>query len=298
VGDEPWLIQRRTGVPVWVGRDRLAAAVRCARQTRKSMCWCWTTACSTMRWLHDAAVVVFDERGVGNGALLPAGPLREPMPSRAANWRVLYTAGQRSTPWPGEVAQRQIRAMPGRWPPGTPAASRCQPLQAPARAPADGRRRHGGAREVLRHAAGAGLHIERLPLPDHHPYDTCPGRPAPPRSSPPRRTPPSWRRRAWATAVWVVPLDLQLPDGLAAELLALLHRAHHFPPMSLDHRLIDLLVCPVCKGPLQMRRDAEQRPTRFGLPGRPAGLPIRDGIPVMLESEALPLDGPAAATVP
>ena len=30
--------------------------------------------------------------------------------------------------------------------------------------------------------------------------------------------------------------------------------------MSLDHRLIDLLVCPVCKGPLQMARDPQGRP--------------------------------------
>ncbi|MCE2660722.1 MAG: Trm112 family protein, partial [Rubrivivax sp.] len=28
----------------------------------------------------------------------------------------------------------------------------------------------------------------------------------------------------------------------------------------MDHRLIDLLVCPLCKGPLEMRRDEEQRP--------------------------------------
>jgi hypothetical protein len=30
-----------------------------------------------------------------------------------------------------------------------------------------------------------------------------------------------------STTVWVVPLDLALPDGFAAELLTLLHRAHH-----------------------------------------------------------------------
>ena len=64
--------------------------------------------------------------------------------------------------------------------------------------------------------------------------------------------------------------------------------------MSLDHRLIDLLVCPVCKGPLQMRRDAEQRPLDLACPADRLAFPIRDGIPVMLESEALPLDGPVA----
>jgi uncharacterized protein YbaR (Trm112 family) len=42
--------------------------------------------------------------------------------------------------------------------------------------------------------------------------------------------------------------------------------------VSLDHRLISLLVCPVCKGPLELLRDAEA-PDELVLPGRPAGLP-------------------------
>ncbi len=59
--------------------------------------------------------------------------------------------------------------------------------------------------------------------------------------------------------------------------------------MSLDNRLINLLVCPVCKGPVLMQRDAEQRPLALACPADRLAFPIRDGIPVMLESEALPL---------
>jgi uncharacterized protein YbaR (Trm112 family) len=44
-----------------------------------------------------------------------------------------------------------------------------------------------------------------------------------------------------------------------------------------------------------MRRDAEQRPQDLACPADRLAFPIRDGIPVMLESEALPLDGPAHA---
>ncbi len=54
----------------------------------------------------------------------------------------------------------------------------------------------------------------------------------------------------------------------------------------MDTRLIELLVCPVCKGPLQ-------RPAQSQLLVCPAdrlGFPIRDGIPVMLENEAVALD--------
>ncbi len=68
--------------------------------------------------------------------------------------------------------------------------------------------------------------------------------------------------------------------------------------MSLDHRLIDLLVCPVCKGPLQMHRDDLNRPTELACPADRLAFPIRDGIPVMLEGEARSLDGPAPAGSP
>jgi uncharacterized protein len=54
----------------------------------------------------------------------------------------------------------------------------------------------------------------------------------------------------------------------------------------MDPRLLDILVCPVTKGPLEYDR------LRQELISRAAGLayPIRDGIPVMLESEARRLD--------
>ena len=69
--------------------------------------------------------------------------------------------------------------------------------------------------------------------------------------------------------------------------------------MSLDHRLIDLMVCPLCKGPLQMARDAQGRPSELQCPADRLGFPIRDGIPVMLEAEARTLDdAPSAAPPP
>ena len=54
----------------------------------------------------------------------------------------------------------------------------------------------------------------------------------------------------------------------------------------MDSRLLDLLVCPVTKGPLEYDRARQE------LVSRSAGLayPIRDGIPVMLEAEARKVD--------
>lgn len=51
---------------------------------------------------------------------------------------------------------------------------------------------------------------------------------------------------------------------------------------NVDRKLLEILVCPVCKGPLTYDADAQE------LISKQAGLayPIRDGIPIMLESEA------------
>jgi uncharacterized protein len=58
----------------------------------------------------------------------------------------------------------------------------------------------------------------------------------------------------------------------------------------MDNRLIELLVCPLCKGPLTLRRDDAARPMGLVCAADRLLFPIHDGIPVMLESEALPLD--------
>lgn len=60
--------------------------------------------------------------------------------------------------------------------------------------------------------------------------------------------------------------------------------------MSLDHRLLDLLVCPLCKGALQPQRDAGNRLVELQCPADRLAFPIRDGIAVMLEHEARSLD--------
>jgi len=64
---------------------------------------------------------------------------------------------------------------------------------------------------------------------------------------------------------------------------------------ALDHRLIDLLVCPLCKSALQMQRNAEGQPQALACVADRLAFPIRDGIPVMLEGEAQPFDPAATA---
>ena len=53
----------------------------------------------------------------------------------------------------------------------------------------------------------------------------------------------------------------------------------------MDSRLLEILVCPVCKGPLKLDPAAQE----LLCAADHLAFPIRDGIPVMLESQARPI---------
>jgi uncharacterized protein YbaR (Trm112 family) len=54
----------------------------------------------------------------------------------------------------------------------------------------------------------------------------------------------------------------------------------------MDSRLLDILVCPLCKGPLIYRKAEKELVCKADR----LAFPIRDGIPVMLEDDARRLD--------
>jgi tetraacyldisaccharide 4'-kinase len=92
-GDEPVLIARRTGAPVRVDRDRVAAA-RALIEAGCDIVVC-DDGLQHYRIARDVEIEVIDgRRRYGNGRLLPAGPLREP-PERAAqcDFRVVNAGG-------------------------------------------------------------------------------------------------------------------------------------------------------------------------------------------------------------
>ena len=93
VGDEALLLARQSGVPVWVGRSRgesLSAAIAAGAEI----------VISDDGLQHQALPRSFEicmvdgERGFGNGQLLPAGPLRQPVDRLATVDLVVTLGGQ------------------------------------------------------------------------------------------------------------------------------------------------------------------------------------------------------------
>ncbi len=88
VGDEPLLIARRAGVPVFVGRKRAEAGRALLAAHPEVDVLITDDGLQHYALARDAEVLLFDGRGVGNGWLLPAGPLREG-PARRRDFTVV-----------------------------------------------------------------------------------------------------------------------------------------------------------------------------------------------------------------
>ena len=92
VGDEPILLARRSGCPVWVAPER-SAACRTLREKHPE-CDVIVTDDGLQHYAlaRDIEICVVDGRGFGNGFLMPAGPLRE-SPSRLRTVDAVVTHG-------------------------------------------------------------------------------------------------------------------------------------------------------------------------------------------------------------
>lgn len=78
VGDEPLLLAKKSGCPVWVGRDRVDAGMSLLRAQPECDVLLSDDGLQHYRLGRDVEIMVVDgERKFGNALLLPAGPLRE-----------------------------------------------------------------------------------------------------------------------------------------------------------------------------------------------------------------------------
>ncbi len=172
VGDEPLLIHRHTSAPVWVGAARLQTAQRLLQAHPDIQVIVCDDGLQHLALQRDLEICLMDDRGVGNGWLLPAGPLREPWPRPVD--LLLHTQGH--TDGSGYAARRQLarEAVNGRGETCALASLATQPVDAVA-----GLARPEAFFEMLR-ACGLTL-ADTHALPDHHDFGdwavTTTGRP-------------------------------------------------------------------------------------------------------------------------
>jgi tetraacyldisaccharide 4'-kinase len=230
VGDEPLLLQRRTGVPVAVGADRVGAGHALLGAHPRVDVIVSDDGLQHLALERDVEVLVFDERGAGNGRLLPAGPLRERLPPALGPRQIaLYNAAAATTPLPGYLVRRSLAGvtpLDAWWEGAAPSRRALESLR---------------DREVLAVAGLArperffamlrdeGLRIAERPLGDHADFSSLPW---PAATADVVLTEKDAIKvaatRRLGTRVWVARLDFVPEPGFGSALLAMLP-----PPSSI-----------------------------------------------------------------
>ncbi len=103
-GDEALLLARRSGVPVFVGVKRVDAAAALLAAHPECNVIVSDDGLQHYRLRRCVEVAVFDERAAGNGHLLPAGPLREPLRRLRAATALVWN-GKAVAPVAAELAR-------------------------------------------------------------------------------------------------------------------------------------------------------------------------------------------------
>jgi tetraacyldisaccharide 4'-kinase len=169
---------------------------------------------------RDAQLIVFDERGAGNGLLLPAGPLREALPRELPERTlVIYNASQPSTALPGFVVSRSLAGVIdlARWWQGQRAepqgwqALRDRRIVACAGTAVPQR--------FFSMLQAQGLDFEPLAMPDHADYSRLPWPEGTLDVVLTEKDAVKIRpQRVGSTQVWVAPLDFGLDDAVGQAL--------------------------------------------------------------------------------
>ncbi len=229
VGDEPLLIQQRSQCPMMVGADRVACAHQLIEKHPQLDILISDDGLQHLAFKREVEIVMFDQRGVGNGQLLPAGPLREKL-SADYPFAVLNSV-------PEDVRANLPRVLREQAWPMRLQATQCWQLQSPAQHQAlaefKGKRILAAAgighpQRFFSMLASHDFEMKTLALPDHYAFEAstfahldaeiilitekdavkC-------------------RQIAQLQCdarIWVVPVEAQLPPEFMAKLLAALPR--------------------------------------------------------------------------
>ncbi len=161
IGDEPLLIAQRTGAPMRVGPDRVAAAQQLLAESDVDIIVS-DDGLQHYRMQRDVEIAVVDGvRGLGNGYCLPAGPLREPR-SRLKQVDFIVVNGGGGDGFAMMLEPQPPRSVVDEHCTKTLDDFRGQPVHALAGI--------GNPRRFFQMLERAGLHITPHPFPDHHRY--------------------------------------------------------------------------------------------------------------------------------
>ena len=106
-GDEPCLMAQRAGCPVWVGTDRVAVARALLEAHPRTDVILSDDGLQHYRLARDFEIAVIDgARGLGNGWLLPSGPLREPSARLNDVDAVVINGRDETRAWPQALAMQ------------------------------------------------------------------------------------------------------------------------------------------------------------------------------------------------
>jgi tetraacyldisaccharide 4'-kinase len=223
-GDEPLLVKRNAGVPVFVARRRADAARALLHAYPATRVIVSDDGLQHHALARDIEVCVFDARGVGNGWRLPAGPLREGWP-RPVDFVLAHgqPPGIEGHPLQRELAAQAVRADGSQ-------RSLAELARAGAVHAVAGIAQPENFFAMLR-AAGVPL-AGTLALPDHHDFGTTlPVADGATLVCTEKDAVKLWRTRPDA---WAVPLQVTLPPEFVAAfdrlLDARLSSAHGSPP--------------------------------------------------------------------
>jgi len=171
-GDEPLLLARRSGVPVAVGRDRAAAGRVLLAVHPECDVLVADDGLQHYPLARDVEIAVFDARGIGNGRLLPAGPLREALSRLAAVDAVVLNGLPELAGLPPQLPVFPMTLSGARFVALADPARHCSAgdLAAAARRPLHAYAGIGDPQRFFRHLEALGLRFIAHPFPDHHRY--------------------------------------------------------------------------------------------------------------------------------
>jgi tetraacyldisaccharide 4'-kinase len=171
-GDEPVLLARRSGCPVWIGADRVAAARGLLAAHPECNVLVSDDGLQHYRLARDAEIAVIDgARRFGNRFLLPAGPLREP-PSRLDSVDAVVTRNDRT---PSDTSGGRPAPRFAMWLEADRFYNLLHPQHTVDARHFDGQRVHaaagiGNPDHFFNTLKGLGVTFTAHSFPDHHPY--------------------------------------------------------------------------------------------------------------------------------